>query len=634
LGDNQFAQPAQEIPVVRALALMLLLTSALAAQTYQDSLSFGGIGYDCGYGVAADTAGNTYASGHFDGTVDIQPGSGTHNITGYAAGFAAKYDTSRNVTWSYLMQPVNAGDSVIPEMPTVDPAGNVYVVGRFFGMVDFDPVGTAVENALDTTGTPAQYCAFVLKISATGAFQWVRVLPGSYSWAVRVSATSSRVCVTGIYSGTMDMDPTNGTDIATTNGLTAFIALFDASGNRIWGVANGGNGLELPTPARIEGDEVTYVSGYIIDVTLGQGGTNYPTIGNCDMLIVHIGATGAISWLKQIGQAGANIVPAWLSDHSGSLYVSGSMRATCDFDPGSGVTNLTAMSGVINGWVASYTASGDLNWGGVFESTADGNAFACAADAGGVVVSGQMAADVDLDTSGGVQTAPISNGPMYAGRYSTTGAWQWSVNMGTGATSVEVFGAASTGNGTYLVCGPYTGTADWDPGAGTATTTEVAGEDGFIVWLNDAAASTPPALDITTAGFAGVVEGTAVNVALSATGGSASGYQWSVVSGALPPGITGLPGTGTPSISLMGTPTTAGSYNFRVRVQDDASNSDEQDFAWTILPVTVPPPGGGGNLGGGGGGGGGCAVGGGGAAMILTPLALLAWRRRRRTSHP
>ena len=205
-------------------ALLLLVCAPLCAQTYVDHLSFGGISPDTAYGVACDTAGNSYGVYHFDGTIDVQPGTGTHDITGFFAGGVVKYDSNRAVTWAQVIEPVNPGDSVIPEMPAVDSAGNVYVVGRFFGQADFDPgTGTAIESALDTTGAPAtNYNAFLLKLDATGAFQWVRVLRGGYTWGTRVSCTDTRVCITGIYNGTMDLDHTAGTQYASAAGLASF----------------------------------------------------------------------------------------------------------------------------------------------------------------------------------------------------------------------------------------------------------------------------------------------------------------------------------------------------------------------------------------------------------------------------
>ena len=86
-----------------------------------------------------------------------------------------------------------------------------------------------------------------------------------------------------------------------------------------------------------------------------------------------------------------------------------------------------------------------------------------------------------------------------------------------------------------------------------------------------------------------------VNVAytdqLTVTGGT-SPFTWSVSSGSLPPGLTLNASTGL----LSGTPTTAGTYTFTVKVTDSSGLSDTAPLTVTIIPGPsmnfAPPPGG------------------------------------------
>jgi uncharacterized repeat protein (TIGR01451 family) len=86
-----------------------------------------------------------------------------------------------------------------------------------------------------------------------------------------------------------------------------------------------------------------------------------------------------------------------------------------------------------------------------------------------------------------------------------------------------------------------------------------------------------------------------VNVAysdqLTVTGGT-SPYTWSVSTGTLPPGLTLGASTGL----LSGTPTTAGTYSFTVKVTDHSGLSDTEPVSMTIiagpsLNFPAPPPG-------------------------------------------
>jgi len=83
--------------------------------------------------------------------------------------------------------------------------------------------------------------------------------------------------------------------------------------------------------------------------------------------------------------------------------------------------------------------------------------------------------------------------------------------------------------------------------------------------------------------------GVAYSDQLTATGGT-SPYAWSVSTGNLPAGITLNPSTGL----LSGTPTTAGSYSFTVKVTDSASLTATEPVTLTVivgpsLSFPVPP---------------------------------------------
>jgi large repetitive protein len=78
---------------------------------------------------------------------------------------------------------------------------------------------------------------------------------------------------------------------------------------------------------------------------------------------------------------------------------------------------------------------------------------------------------------------------------------------------------------------------------------------------------------------------------LTVTGGT-SPFTWSVSAGALPPGVT----LGASTALLSGTPTTAGSYSFTVKVTDHSGLSDTEAVSLAViagpaLNFAAPPPG-------------------------------------------
>lgn len=570
--------------------LLVAATAVVSAQDYAASHGFGNFGSDTAYGVAADSSGNTYSCGHFDGPVDLQPGTGTHTVSGFLAGYVVKYDAARDVVWSAVLETVNAGDSCIPEMPAADAAGNVYVVGRFTGSVDFDPgAGTQVRSSIDTTSAPNfNDNAFILKLDANGAFQWVHTFAANMSWGMRVGTTADRVCFTGIYVGSMDLDPGAGLQIATTSGINSFIVMLDDAGAFLWAEAFAGMGLDLPSIPMIDAAGVTFVTSFVVDLRLGQAVTApyLVTTGNADGLIIRFTAAGVLDWYKLIAGVGANVVPSWAqADSAGNIYICGNLRETADFDPGPGTANLTATPTTLDGWVARYSPTGDFDWVRGLHSPADVTMLPLAPDDAGVCAGGTFVGTVDLDPGQGSALHSANTGSAFIVRLDAAGDYQWSVNFGDTST-IRMYGMASDGAGNVIAGGPFEAAGDFDPGPGTAIHTPAGSRDGWMLWLEDGTALPP--LEITTQSLPNATVGNAVNEDIIAQGGSGSGYQWTLESGALPPGVGGIPGAGTPAISLAGTPTQSGTFNFRLRVEDDQANVATHDFAWIVDAPPLP----------------------------------------------
>jgi hypothetical protein len=97
----------------------------------------------------------------------------------------------------------------------------------------------------------------------------------------------------------------------------------------------------------------------------------------------------------------------------------------------------------------------------------------------------------------------------------------------------------------------------------------------------------PPAVGIATASPlpSGTV-GAAYSQTLTATGGT-PGFTWSRVSGALPGGLVLNTNTG----AITGTPTTATTNTFRIRVRDTLAQVAEKDFALAVTRAPSAPTG-------------------------------------------
>jgi hypothetical protein len=96
----------------------------------------------------------------------------------------------------------------------------------------------------------------------------------------------------------------------------------------------------------------------------------------------------------------------------------------------------------------------------------------------------------------------------------------------------------------------------------------------------------PPALGITTPSLPEGGTDTAYSADITAENGVPP-YTWTLVAGALPPGIT-LAAEGAPSTTLSGTPVEAGDFQFTVRVRDSENAQADKGFTLSIADTTLP----------------------------------------------
>lgn len=113
--------------------------------------TFGGPGTDGVSAFARDASGNFYLAGSFQGTLDFDPGAGSHVVAGRGTGGAAdgyvlSLTPAGDFRWVDPVSATIAGDQNFGIVGGISLAndGTIWAVGRFFGVVDFAPGGTAV----------------------------------------------------------------------------------------------------------------------------------------------------------------------------------------------------------------------------------------------------------------------------------------------------------------------------------------------------------------------------------------------------------------------------------------------------------------------------------------------------------
>ena len=169
------------------------------------------------------------------------------------------------------------------------------------------------------------------------------------------------------------------------------------------------------------------------------------------------------------------------------IYVAGAYSSTSvDFDPGAGTANLSAVGGT-DIFLAKYDLSGNFVWVKSMGGTGNENPNDIDIDSSGnIYLTGAYNNLADFDPNAGILNLnPASAGAndIFVAKYDSSGGVVWAKSMGGISNDIGI-GVAVDGNGNVYTNGYFSGTADFDPGAGTANLTSAGGTDIFVSKLN------------------------------------------------------------------------------------------------------------------------------------------------------
>jgi len=494
-----------------------------AQTTFQWAKKMGGSSFDRGFAVTVDGAGNVYTTGYFNGTVDFDPGAATFNLTSAGVDdiFISKLDASGNFSWAKKI----GGTSYEQGMSiAVDGSGNVYSTGYFQATADFDP-GASTFNLTSLGNTDI----FILKLDASGNFLWAKQMGGTSSEQGKSLAIdgAGNIYTTGSFSGTVDFDPNAGTFNLTTPQSDIFVSKLDASGNFVWAKQMGGNSVDNGSSIAVDGSGNVYTTGSFIGTTdfdPGPGTYNLTYFGTglyTDIFVSKLDASGNFVWAKQMGGAGTSddYGASIAVDGSGNVYTTGRFYGTADFDPGAGIFNLNAAGLEI--FVSKLDALGNFVWAKQLGGNSTGGGFSIALDpSGNVYTTGYFYGTADFDPGAGTYNL-ISAGAseVYVSKLNASGNFVWAVSMG-GTSYDEGYAIYRDSQGNIYTTGSFTGTADFDPGAGTSNLVSSGGIDIFVNKMSQCTATAT----ITAGGPTTFCTGG--SVVLNANTGSGFTYQW------------------------------------------------------------------------------------------------------------
>lgn len=339
----------------------------------------GGSLVDRGYGVAADSAGNCYVTGHYQSTDADFSGTKLPNRGDYDL-FVAKYDRDGKLAW---IQTAGGKGYDYGHGIAIDPKGDVIVTGAVVGEAEFGDVKIANEPgshifcakyhadgklvwakaatgkaggsghgvAVDGAGniyigglssgigqfgdkplvTPRGSSAVVAKLSPTGDVQWIAQQFGEPSCLFHeiTCDKEGRVWASGMFKG----KATLGSETFTTTNdkeADALLSHFDTNGKLLWSRVGTGPAVDYGLGVATDGKGGSYLTGEFTD-TFKLGGAELHSGGATDVYVAKFDEKGTLRWVTQGGGDKGDNAYTMVCDAKGNLFFGGSFTGTAKF---------------------------------------------------------------------------------------------------------------------------------------------------------------------------------------------------------------------------------------------------------------------------------------------------------------
>lgn len=301
--------------------------------------------------VVVASSGNVYACGNFRGVGDFDPGPAVFTMTSAASGydlFISKFDNSGNFIWAKQL----GGLSCISM--ELDALENIYMTGSFSGTIDFNP-GAAVYNlTANNSNGPGWSDAYVAKFDMNGNFIFAKQVSGSandVSWDIALNL-AGEILLTGEFSEISDFDPGAGTyNLSSPFNSNAFVLKLDNAGNFIWAkqfatdasFSSSSRGFSVA----VDPQGNVYTMGDfqgIVDFDPATSSYIIPSISIADIYISKLTSTGAFVFAVPLAGNNYTQGASMNIDQQRNIIVTGDWGGITDFDPTSGVFNLTSLN--------------------------------------------------------------------------------------------------------------------------------------------------------------------------------------------------------------------------------------------------------------------------------------------------
>lgn len=460
------------------LFLFCLIIIGINAQspTFEWAKQLSGPSYDKGHSIAVDKVGNIYTLIWFQGTIDLDPGSGIFNITStgsFDIGLS-KLDNNGNFLWGkqFGAQGTDVGSSI-----ALDSLSNVYTIGSFNNTVDFDP-GIGVSN-LSASSNSADI--FISKLDKNGDFMWVKQILSTQGSSGRYITldSASNIYITGLFQGTADFDPGIMTNTLVSSGYTdIFVSKLNRDGDFVWAKKIGGDSLDYGTSIALDKLGNIYITGWFqdtVDFDPNTGVFNLTSHGSDDIFISKFNNSGDFIWAKGFGNTLSERANSIKVDGLGNVYIASSFQGNVDFNPGIGIFNMSSM-GNNDIFISKLDSGGNFVWAKQIGDVNNDFGYAIAIDEyENTYITGSFWGNVDFDPNIGTFYLTSSTGSGFFLKLDVSGNLIWAKQIGGVGSSIVL----DTYNNIYTT-GMFSGSFDFDPSANVFNLTSFGSLDTYV----------------------------------------------------------------------------------------------------------------------------------------------------------
>ncbi len=225
----------------------------------------------------------------------------------------------------------------------------------------------------------------------------------------------------------------------------AWLARFDAAGNRLWIRQLGTGTYDSGTGSAPDGSGGVFVSGDTL------GSLSGPSAGAFDAWLGHYDSTGNQTWIRQLGSSGDETSTFIASDGAGGAFLCGRTNSSL----------AGQNAGSWDSWLARFDSAGNQLWILQFGASGHDEVLAAAPDeAGGVYLSGFTNSSLGGQFTGGIYDS-------WFARYDSVGHQLWIRQLGTATLDLANATAPDGSRGVYVsgftdgsLAGPNAGSSD------------------------------------------------------------------------------------------------------------------------------------------------------------------------------